>query len=359
MSGKPRRNILSRSELASGYSISRVILGFWQLAGGHGPVDNAKALQDMELFVEAGLTTFDCADIYKGVEELIGHFIERNRTRLSSGELPPVQIHTKYAPDLEALPTLTKKYTETVIDRSIKRLRVDRLDLVQFHWWDFDIQGYVETSLHLADLQKAGKIRQIGVTNFDALHLNEILEAGVSVVSNQVQYSVLDSRPEHDIVELAQAHGVQLLCYGTVAGGFLSERFLGKSAPVEPLENRSLTKYRLIIDEFGGWEIFQVILRVLKHVAARHDVGIADVAIRFILQKPMVAGVIIGARNSKHLQRLVNLNDFQLEKRDIKQITDVLSQAKGSGGPIYGFERNREGAHGRIMKYNLNRVKTI
>jgi aryl-alcohol dehydrogenase-like predicted oxidoreductase len=65
---------LFRTELAPGYSISRVILGFWQLAGGHGPVDRIAALEDMGLFAESGLTTFDCADIYIGVEELIGHF---------------------------------------------------------------------------------------------------------------------------------------------------------------------------------------------------------------------------------------------------------------------------------------------
>lgn len=348
---------ISLTELAPGYSISRVIMGFWQLAGGHGPVDRENALQDMKLFVEAGLTTFDCADIYTRVEEVIGQFVERNRPLFLSGELPPVQIHTKFVPDLDVLPSLSRKDTEAVIDRSLKRLRVDSLDLVQFHWWDFDIPGYVEAALQLVDLQKAGKIRFIGVTNFDAYHLREILEAGVPVVSNQVQYSLLDARPEKDLLELAQANGIHLLCYGTVAGGFLSEKYLGKEVPVDALENRSLIKYRLIIDEFGGFDLFQDLLSVLRQVADRHSMGIADIAIQYVLQKPMVAGVIVGARNSSHLSELLKLDTFHLDSRDLKQIANVLSRARGPFGPVFGLERDREGPHGRIMKYNLNRIK--
>ena len=80
------------------------------------------------------------------------------------------------------------------------------------------------------------------MTNFDAAHLIEILNAGVQVISNQVQYSVLDQRPEADISELCRQHDIKLLCYGTIAGGFLTERYLGAIEPHEPLENRSLTK---------------------------------------------------------------------------------------------------------------------
>jgi aryl-alcohol dehydrogenase-like predicted oxidoreductase len=136
----------------------------------------------MRAFVQAGITTFDCADIYTGVEELIGEFLRRH-----GGALPPVQVHTKYVPDLESLPNLTGRDVERSIDRSLRRLGVERLDLVQFHWWDYDVPGYVEAALQLARLQRAGKIRHIGLTNFDAMHLREILNAGVDVVSNQVQ----------------------------------------------------------------------------------------------------------------------------------------------------------------------------
>ena len=335
-----------RVELQPGYSISRIIKGGWQLAGGHGPVDENKALRDMWAFVEAGITTFDCADIYTGVEELIGKFIK---------ECKQVQIHTKYVPDLDELPRLTKAYTENIIERSLKRLGVERLDMVQFHWWDYAIPYYVDTAFHLVDLQKAGKIRCIGVTNFDAPHLKELLDAGIHVVSNQVQYSVLDHRPEGNLQKLSEEFGIFLLCYGTLAGGFLSERSLGiDEIPVTP-ENRSLVKYRLIIEEFGGMELFQSLLQALRKIAKRHNVGIAEVAAQYILQKSQVAGVIIGACNTDHLESIRKLDFFQLDDADYAEIKSIIDRARGPRGPVYDLERDRSGKHGKIMRYNLNK----
>jgi aryl-alcohol dehydrogenase-like predicted oxidoreductase len=346
----------ARIELAPGYMISQVILGFWQLSGGHGAVDEEQAHCDIRRMLEAGFTTFDCADIYTGVEELLGRFKNRHRELLQRGELPCPEIHTKYVPDLEALPVLNRAYTEAVIDRSLRRLRVDCLDLVQFHWWDFDVPGYVEAVGHLAEAKEAGKIRNIGVTNFDAPHLRELLEAGMPVVCNQVQYSILDQRPRGDMVSLAEEYGFRLLCYGTVAGGFLTERYVGHPAPEAPLENRSLTKYALIIDEFGGWELFQELLRALQRVGERHGLGIAETAIKYILRKPSVAGVIAGTRHGGHLDRLKRIGGFDLHHEDLKEIDSVVSRASGPVGPVFGLERDREGAHGSIMKYNLNRI---
>jgi aryl-alcohol dehydrogenase-like predicted oxidoreductase len=232
------------------------------------------------------------------------------------------------------------------------------LDLVQFHWWDFDIPGYVEAAHHLVDLQKAGKIHHIGVTNFDAEHLTELLDAGVPVVSNQVQYSLLDSRPERAMADLSQKHGFKLLCYGTLAGGFLTDRWLHKELPSKGLENRSLIKYRLIVDEFGGQGLFQELLDVIAGIADRRSVSIADVAIRYVLQKPSVGGVIIGARNSRHLSRLINVFRSGLANEDLEEIEEVVFRAAGPVGPVFGLERERQGPHGRIMKYNLGEERS-
>jgi len=342
-------------DIRPGYSISRIIKGGWQLAGGHGAVDEKQAIKDMRTFVENGITTFDCADIYTGVEELIGRFIKEYKHEFTSKSLPPVQIHTKYVPDLDDLRNLTKSYTETIIDRSLKRLCVERLDLVQFHWWDYSIQRYVEVAQHLHELQRAGKIRYIGVTNFDASHLMEILEAGIPIVSNQVQFSVLDHRPEGNLRKLVQEYNIFLICYGVLVGGFLNERYLGIKEPQEPLGNRSLVKYKLIIDEFGGFEIFQNLLHTLKQIANRYNVGIAEISTQYILQKSSVAGVIIGARNIGHLESLKKLYSFTLEEDDLQKIQAIITEAKGPEGPVYELERDRTGRHGKIMKYNLNK----
>ncbi|EAR02820.1 aldo/keto reductase [Maribacter sp. HTCC2170] len=347
---------MERIELQQGYSISRVIKGGWHLAGGHGAISERQALEDMRHFVKAGITTFDCADIYTGVEELIGKFLKTYKDEISAGELEPIQIHTKYVPDYSSLATLRKEDATRIIDRSLKRLGVDRLDLVQFAWWDYSFPRYLEIAMHLTALQKSGKIRHIGVTNFDAAHIQEMLDAGVTIAANQVQYSVLDHRVEHDMLKIAQHNDIPFLCYGTVAGGFLSNRYYRSPDPKSPLENRSLVKYRLIIDEFGGYGLFQEALNVLNEIGAKYNVGIAEIASKYILQKPKVGGVIIGARNQKHLSGLKKLGHFTLKEEDLQMIERIVAQSKGPKGPFYHLERDKNGKHGAIMKYNLNKT---
>jgi len=345
---------MQRIEIKPGYSVSKVIKGGWHLAGGHGNINESKALEDMREFVKAGITTFDCADIYTGVEELIGKFREKYQDEFRAGELPPIQIHTKYVPDYSALATLKKEDTVKIIDRSLKRLKVERLDLVQFSWWDYQFPGYVDAALHLSELQKSGKIRYIGITNFDTKRIQEMLDAGAEITTNQVQYSLLDRRVETNMTTLAQKHDIPFLCYGSVAGGFLSDRYLGTPDPIQPHENRSLTKYRLIIDEFGGYGLFQELLKTLRIIANKYNVGIAEIASKYVLQKPMVASVIVGARNNKHLGSLKKLDSFSLDNDDLTSITKIIDSSEGPHGPFYELERDKTGKHGSIMKYNLN-----
>jgi aryl-alcohol dehydrogenase-like predicted oxidoreductase len=352
------RPTIARYDLSAGYTISRVIKGGWHLAGGHGHVDREQALEDMLRYVQSGITTFDCADIYTGVEALIGGFLRRHRADFETGTLPEVQVHTKYVPDLDSLSTLKKGDVESTIDRSLRRLGVERLDLVQFHWWDYDTPGYVEAAIHLKELQAAGKIKHLGVTNFDVPHLSEILEAGVPVLANQIQYSVLDRRPEGGMVELCGRHNMVLLCYGTLAGGFLSDRYLGMPEPEPPFENRSLTKYKLIIDDFGGWELFQEVLATLRKIADRHDATIATVATRYILQKERVAAAIIGVRHARHLPDTLRLFGFELDEEDLAAIKRVIDKAAGPAGDVYSAERIKGGKHAAIMKYNLGQEES-
>ena len=333
-------------ELRPGYRVSRVIKGGWQLAGGHGAIDRAAALADMAAYVEAGVTAFDCADIYTGVEALIGEF---NRGRPSGRR---ARVHTKFVPDLEALATIDRAYVTRVIDRSLARLGVERLDLVQFHWWDYAMPRMVDTALWLAELQREGKIALIGGTNFDTPRTQALLAAGVPVATMQVQYSLLDRRPEQALAALARRHGIALLCYGTVAGGFLGDAWLGRPEP-DALENRSLVKYRLVIEDFGGWALFQELLRALRRIADRHGTDIASVATRHALDRPPVAAAIVGVRNRSHLAAHAGLFDFALDAADRAGIDAVLARARPIEGDTYTLERDRGGRHGRIMKYDL------
>lgn len=344
----------SRVELAPGYWVSRVIKGGWQLAGGHGAVDRARALDDMRRFVDAGVTTFDCADIYTGVEDLIGEFVGRLRAERGPSVAQSVQVHTKYVPDLATLTTLTRADVERAIDRSLTRLRVERLDLVQFHWWNYEVPRYVEVARWLDALRTAGKIQVLGVTNFDVVRLGEIVDAGVSVAAHQVQYSVVDRRPEHGMAQFCQTRGIGLLCYGALAGGFISSRYVDAQPPEPPLANRSLVKYRLIIEEFGGWEAFQRVLAALSGVGRKHGVGPGTIAIRYVLERPQVSAVIVGARNVDHLDHALAALSIRLDAGDLAVVSEAIGGATGPAGDVYELERDKGGPHAAIMRYNLN-----
>ncbi|MEQ8247806.1 MAG: aldo/keto reductase [Alphaproteobacteria bacterium] len=341
---------LERYELAPGLTVSRLTKGNWQLAERHGPkIAQDRAIEGMRRFVEAGITNFDCADHYVGVEELIGAFRVRHPDLAER-----LTVQTKLVPDREVQPGIKRADIEEIVDRARMRLGTDRLDLIQFHWWDYDVPGYVDSMLWLADMQAAGKIGHLGVTNFDCPRLEEILNAGVRVVSHQVQYSALDRRPERGMAALCQAHGIALQCYGSIAGGFLSDRWLGQPAPDTPAD-RSQQKYRLMVEEFGGWGALQSLLQALAGVARHHNVSLAAVAIRYVLSKPGVATAIVGARTDAHLADTLTVNDLRLSAEDMSAIDAVGNAAPGPAGDCYTLERDPDGPHTAMNWKNQNR----
>ena len=162
---------LETCEIAPGHAITRLIRGGWQLAGGHGAIENERAIEDLVATFDAGVTTFDCADIYTGVEELYGALRERLRGSRGQEAARRLRVHTKLVPDLAILPTIRRGDVEAIVDRSLGRLRLDRLDLVQFHWWDYAAPRWLEAMGWLDDLRRAGKVWLIGGTNFDTIHV--------------------------------------------------------------------------------------------------------------------------------------------------------------------------------------------
>ena len=340
------------TELAPGYRIPRVIRGGWQLAGDHGPVERERAIADMAVFLDAGLNTVDGADIYTGVEDMYGAF---NGARAAAG-LPRMQVHTKFVPDYGDLAAVDSAYVRRIITRSLQRLNAERLDLVQFHWWDYSVPRYVETAVALHALQKEGLIANLGGTNFDAAHAQEMMDAGVPLVSMQTQYSLLDRRPAGKLAAMGTSHCMHLLCYGTLAGGFLTEHWLGRAEPEATPTNRSLVKYKLIIEEFGGWSAFQALLRALQTIARRHAVSLSSVAIRWVLDQPGVAAAIVGARYADRIASTLEVFTFQLDVSDHALLKPILDASPGAGGEPYSLERDKTGRHGRIMKYDLNKT---
>lgn len=342
-------------DLVPGYGIPRIVRGAWQLSAGHSGADVSSAVDDFVAAADAGFVAIDCADHYVGVEELVGAFRARFGALRGAEALSRVKIHTKYVPDLDTLATVSKADARAIITRSLKRLGQERLDLVQFHWWDYAVPRFVEVAGYLADFRREGLIDLVGGTNFGVGEVAAMIAGGVPIRAMQVQYSLLDRRPAGAMTALAREHDFSFLCYGALAGGFLSERWHGAPAPEEPFENRSLVKYRLIIEEFGGWAAFQSLLDALAGIGRRHGVGIGAVAIAWTLSRPAVAAAIVGARNGAHLSATAAAAGLELTPVDFADIDAVLSRHPGPQGDVYALERDRTGRHGRIMRYNLNK----
>ena len=306
----------------------RLLVGMWQVSGAHGRIDPERALGAMLAHFDAGFTTFDLADHYGPAEDFVGEFRRRLRATRGDGALAGVQAFTKWVPEPGPM---TRSIVEEAIDVSLSRMDVPALDLLQFHWWDYGDRRYLDALRHLADLCAAGTIRHLGLTNFDTDHLKEIIDGGIPVVSNQVQYSLVDQRPQVAMSELCRTHGIHLLTYGTVAGGLLSERYLGVAEPTRgQLTTASLQKYKRMIDAWGGWSLFQRLLAALDAIAKKHEATIAGVAVRAILDRPAVGGVIFGVRlgETEHLAENAQVFDLALDPSDLARIESATSGSR-------------------------------
>ena len=343
-----------RFQLAENYTISRIINGCWQLSEGHnlkGSLDTNDIMHAFHLLVEKGFTTFDCADIYTGVEEFLGKFVLQLK-KGSAFSPKDIQIHTKFVPDADMLHKVDFVYTENIIDRSLKRLNLDVLDLVQFHWWDYEVPGCLDVAGYLSKLKDKGKIRNIAVTNFNTEHLAQLTDNGIPVVSVQTQYSVFDRRVEKGLLEYCKSKGISLLCYGTLSGGFLAEKWIG-NPPSEP-ETRSQVKYLQVIEETLGHDGYQELLILFDRIAKKYNAGIAHVAAKYILSQGGVGAAIIGVRNSRHVESNQKIFSFDLERAEIEEIKGFLDQYKILDGDAFDLERTEGSKFRNIMKMNLN-----
>ena len=333
-----------------GHKLSRVFKGNWQLAGGHGNITHDDALEVLAKYADHGVNTFDVGDIYTGAEDLLGEFITLD-ARSNPGR--DIRVHTKFVPDLDALETLTEQDIRTVIERSLKRLRIPSLHLVQFHWWDFSKGDFIAAARILQKLKDEGLIEQIGVTNTDVNHLRQLLDSDIEIVSNQIQFSLIDPRPLNGMLDFAKQNDINLFCYGVLAGGLL-----GNSKPGSEPTNRSHIKYGLMVDE-AGVEYYESTLDILEGLAVKYDTSRANIAAAFILSYPEVSSVILGPRNAAHVAELDTLTNIKLDDADANLLKERLATfAANVDGDIYSYERDMQGRHGSIMKYNLNGMRS-
>lgn len=324
----------SRFQLTPDLQICRILNGMWQVSGAHGKIDRDRAIAAMFDYTDAGFSTWDLADHYGPAEDFIGEFRRQWATRRSPETLGQIHAFTKWVPRPTAM---TREIVEKNIDISRRRMGVEALDLLQFHWWDYRHRAYLDALDYLAELQAEGKIKHLALTNFDTEHLKELSDRGLKIVSNQVQFSIVDRRPERQMVELCRERGIHLLAYGTLCGGLLSERYLGEDEPRwGRLNTASLGKYKQMVDVWGNWSLFQQLLQVLKEIADKHGVKIANVAVRYVLDKPAVAGAIVGARLgvSEHIEDNAKTFGFDLDGEDRDRIDEFATRSRDLWGAI-------------------------
>ena len=309
-----------RFTLAPGLSISRVVTGLWQVADMERDgraLDPHAAAREMIAYANAGLTTFDMADHYGSAEIIAGVFRKDHAP-------VPVQLLTKWVPSPGPV---TRHDVREAVTRALTRLQSQRVDLMQFHAWNYADPRWLDCLFYLDELRKEGLIGHLGLTNFDTAHLRIVSATGIPVVSNQVCYSLLDQRASGAMTDFCRDNGIHLLAFGTLAGGFLSDKWLSKPEPrAEELRTWSQMKYKRFIDVAGGWKPFQLLLQILREIATRHRSSIAAIASRYILDQPAVAGVIIGARlgASEHIADTASLFNLALHTGDRQSIHDAM-----------------------------------
>lgn len=326
---------MDKYSLAPNLSISRIITGLWQIADlekDGQQLDAVSTAKFMEPYADAGFTTFDMADHYGSSEIIAGTF--RNQLQDKNS----VQLLTKWVPSPGKL---SKQTVREAVEKALDRMQSASIDLLQFHAWNYADASYLDQLYMLQELKEEGLINHLGLTNFDADHLRVVVTSGIEILTNQVCFSILDQRASGEMAKVCQEFNVGLLAFGTVAGGFLTEKWLGAPEPdLAKMKNWSLLKYKRFIDTAGGWSSFQSVLKTLQEVATAHQVSIANIATKYMLDQPAVAAIIIGARLGEraHFEQNAKLFEFELtdaQKAQIRNAIQVFNVIPGDCGDEY------------------------
>ncbi|KAF7197815.1 Flagellar radial spoke protein 5 [Pseudocercospora fuligena] len=277
------------------------------------------------------------ADHYGEAERVIGAYKKKSVT--------PIIAFTKWCPPESGDKSFQQ--AEKAVSKAMARMGLSQIQLMQYHCWDYTDDMYLFNLSHLQKMKHEGKIAHIGLTNVDTAHLELLIHSGIEIATNQVSCSVLDMRLIRGrMASVCAEHEVGVLAYGTLLGGFLSEKWLHAEEPEDLASlNWSLRKYLRFIHAAGGWQPFQVLLQALSVVAKKHNVSIAAVATRWVLDIPVVSAVIVGCRltdqsreyGMKNLAAFV----FKLDDEDRMLISDAQARLQDIPGDC-GDEYRRQ-----------------
>jgi aryl-alcohol dehydrogenase-like predicted oxidoreductase len=321
----------------TGLRVSEMVLGAMTFgtkdknAWGVPTADEATSHALLDRYVAAGGFTIDTADVYGygESEEVLGRWLEpRPREEL----VIATKARAKMGAD-ENSGGLSRKHIVAAVEASLERLRTPYIDIFQFHQPDTSCP--IEESLRAVDdLIRAGKIRYLGVSNFNGWQLKECMRVcdrmGLSpVICNQQQYSLMCRDIEWDSLKVSQDEGMGTIAWSPLAGGWLTGRY--KREEAAPKEGRVAWAQK------AGWKATDfeskasdpqvwATLDVLKRVAEEHGVSQASVALRWVMQRPGITAPIIGARKMTQLEDNIAATRFELTKEQMAALTEVSTR---------------------------------
>ncbi|EME81277.1 uncharacterized protein MYCFIDRAFT_204250 [Pseudocercospora fijiensis CIRAD86] len=303
-------------------SLPRLFSGLWQLSSpSWGTTSTHKIKKQFQRYAAQGFTAFDMADHYGDAEVIFGKF------RASCSQPEAVFGATKWC--IFTPTQVTSELVQANVSERCGRMSSDHVDLLQFHWQFYNDPQYIKA---LKLLQGDQRVHKLGLCNFDTQRMAEIAEADVKIYTNQVQFSLVDSRPAYKMGDICMKHNIKLLTYGTLLGGFIAEKWL--DSPEPELFSNDITpsqrKYYEMILNWGSWSLFQELLRVLKTIADKHSVSITNVATRWVLDFPYVGAVIVGTRWGVSDNAEDNLKTYglKLDDTDRAMIEEVQTRTR-------------------------------
>ena len=309
----------------SGLKVSVLSLGTMTFGGQGkfaktGQTDVEAAQRQIGLCLDAGINLFDTADVYSGGESevILGKALggKRNdvliasKARFPMGDGPNDRGSSRH-------------HILRACEASLKRLNTDYLDLYQLHQWDGQTP-LEETLRALDDLVSSGKVRYVGVSNFSAWHVMKTLGVAqashyIRPVSQQIHYTLQAREAEYELLPAAQDQGLGTLVWSPLAGGLLSGKYRRNQAAPEGTRHLADWGEPPVRDENALYDVVDV----LVDIAEARGVSAAQIALAWLIARPQVTSVIVGARNDTQLQDNLNAADITLTTEEIEKLNAV------------------------------------
>ena len=300
--------------------ITSIGFGAWAIGGGDwqfgwGPQDDADSIAAIRATIDAGINWIDTAAVY-GLghsEEIVGKALKE------SSEKP--YLFTKagmtWGEDRQIVQTLTRIRAE--VEQSLRRLQVEVIDLYQIHWPVPDAE-VEEGWTAMAELQREGKVRYIGVSNFNVSQMERALKI-VPITSLQPPYSMINRSAEPEILPFCQDHGIGVIHYapmhsGLLTGAMTKERVM--KMPDNDFRKRAKQYQEPLLSRNLD------VARLLGEIGTRHQVSAGVVAIAWTLHNPAVTAAIVGGRNANQVEGVLPAAEFRLSEDEFSEINDFL-----------------------------------